>query len=145
MRKQNELKAELNVSWLLGLGWMGLLHPSLSSLHPGRPWWAGAGSPFPKDRYLMPWSCPATIFPDAAGGPSGAGARVSGGSRSHTLPLGKTGGGKKHSDPWQDAPCPRGLHRMCQRRRQDGHCCLWHDEACWWVSTEPGRNEDSLG
>lgn len=80
----------------------------------GRVCWAGAGSPFPRDRYLLSRSSPGTIFAGArlrcaAGGPSGAGARASGGSRSHTLLLGMIGGGERSSDPRQDAPCPRGL------------------------------------
>lgn len=119
----------------------------------GRAQCAGAGSPFHGDGYLMPWSSSATIFPGArlqcaAGGPSRAGARASGGSRSHTLHLGKTGGGERHSDPPKNAPCPKGLHMMC-RRWQLGHhschLCQWHGQACWWVSAEPGREQGSLG
>lgn len=111
-----------------------------------RAQWAGAGLSYPMNRYLMPWSSPATIFPGAllwgaAGGPSGAGAQVSGGSRSDTLHLGKTGGEERCLDPQQDASHPRGLHMMCQRRWQVGH---WSCHLCCWVSTGPGRGQISL-
>lgn len=166
--KRKEPEAELNPSWLLpglGLPASSFSPPSLpllpasrqtpvSSAGFSRARWAEAGSPFPRDGYLMPWSSPTTIFPGgrlrrAAGGPSGAGARMSGGSRTHTLHLGKTGGGERRLDPRQNAPCPRGLHMICQRRWQVGHhsChpCQRHDKACWWLSTEPGRGQGSLG
>lgn len=158
--KQNEPEPELNPNWLLaGLGLPAACFtppppssPPCLPADPGGLCWVWQGLvgrgrfPFPGDRYLMPWSSPDTIFPGTRlrrdAGPSAAGAQVSGGSRSHTLRLGKTGGEERRSDPLQDAPCLRGLHLMCQRRWQVGHCscclCQQHGKACRWVSSQAG-------
>lgn len=133
--KQKEPEAELQQSCL---GWAALashVPPFLCSPHPGSPCRLCRLVSPPWGQYLMPWSSLATMVPGArrrraAGGPSGAGAGASGGSRTHTLRLGKRGDKGRRSAPRRDAPGPRGLlvphGQPWGRRGQVGHRSWWH-------------------